>query len=294
MQTLAGKIAVITGSTHGFGYTLAHEMLLAGATVVISGRSPEALAQTVEELRSRGEVSGFDCDVRDEKQVYALAGKTLEKYGRIDIWVNNAGYSAGSGMVLDVPPAMILDMFLANDLGTYYGTQAALHHMLERKTGVLVNLYGAGSNGKAASPTGMYATTKAWITSFTRSLASEIRNSGVQVIGFSPGMMLTGMLTQPVVFGERGKEKMSRFSFVLRFLAKPPEIAAGQLVRVLAKNKREFVEIHVMKPWTPLLGLIRVGWENLTKTGTRPEYFARYVDAYRPDFRQTQENPEEV
>ena len=284
MVQLKDNVVVITGSTRGFGYSLAQEMLKAGATVVISGRSAQALEASLNELKALGQVAGFTCDVRDEKQVYALARQVVQQFGRIDIWVNNAGYSAGSGVVLDIPPEKIVDMFMANDMGTYYGAQAALHYMLPRKTGTLVNLYGAGSNGKSASPMGMYATTKSWITSFTRTLAVEMRGSGVKLLAFSPGMMLTGMLDNPTVFGERGKERMKNFGFVLRFLVKPPEVAAKALVEKLASNRKEFTEYHVMKPWTPLLGLLRVSWENLTKTGKTPEYTLHYEEAYQPEF----------
>jgi NAD(P)-dependent dehydrogenase (short-subunit alcohol dehydrogenase family) len=168
-------------------------------------------------------------------------------------------------------------------MGTFYGTQAALHFMLPSRQGTLVNIYGAGSNGKAASPMGMYATTKMWITSFTRTLAVEIKGSGVQLLGFSPGMMLTDMLANPTVIGERGKEKMKNFGFVLRFLSKPPEVAAKMLVDSLAKNRKEFAEVYVMKPWTPMLGLLRVAWENITKTGKTPEYNLQYEEAYQPE-----------
>ena len=282
MPDLKDKIVVITGSTRGFGYVLAEELLNAGATVVISGRFQPALDQSLKSLQGLGQVVGWTCDVREETHVYALAKKTIEKFGRIDIWVNNAGYSAGSGVLLDIHPFQVLDMFLANDMGTLYGTQAAMHYMLPLKQGTLVNIYGAGSNGKAASPMGMYATTKMWITSFTRTLALENKGSGVKILAFSPGMMLTDMLANPVVIGERGKEKMKNFDFVLRFLVKPPQFAAKMLVDALAKNTREFVEIHAMKPWTPMLGLLRVAWENLTKTGKIPEHTLHYEDAYKP------------
>ncbi len=277
------KIVVITGSTRGFGFTLAQELLKAGATVVISGRSQQALENSLNSLKAGGQVAGWSCDVREEKQVYALAHQTVEKFGRIDVWVNNAGYSAGSGVVLDIRSEQVIDMFLANDMGTFYGTQAALHYMLPRKAGSLVNIYGAGSNGKAASPMGMYATTKIWITSFTRTLATEIKGSGVKVLAFSPGMMLTDMLANPTVVGQRGKDKMKNFGFVLRFLVKPPSVAAKLLVVTLATNRKEFAEIHVMKPWTPLLGLLRVAWENITKTGKTPEYTLHYEEAYKPE-----------
>jgi NAD(P)-dependent dehydrogenase (short-subunit alcohol dehydrogenase family) len=277
------KVTVITGSTRGFGYAIAEELLKAGAAVVITGRKDDALQQAIKSLRTHGQVSGWLCDVRDEKQVYALARNIFEKYGRIDIWINNAGYSSAAGMVLDIPPQQAIDMFLANDMGTLYGTQAALHFMLPRREGTLVNIYGAGSNGKASSPTGLYAASKAWVTSFTRTLAVEIKGSGVQLVAFSPGMMLTDMLTSPTVIGEKAKEKMKSFGFVLRFLGKSPHESARKLVQVLEKNHREFTEYRALKPWTPFVGLIRVGWENITKTGKRPEFEIHYKQGYTPE-----------
>ncbi len=154
--------------------------------------------------------------------------------------------------------------------------------MLERKDGILVNLYGAGSSGKTSSPMGMYATTKAWITSFTRTLAKEMKGTSVKIIGFSPGMRLTDMLANPVVYGERGKETMKNYDFVLRFLCKPPQVAAKELVKKLVLNRKEFAEVHVMKPWTPMLGLLRVTWENITKTGKTPAYELHYEESYKP------------
>ncbi len=279
---LKNQIIVITGSTRGFGFVAARELLKAGAAVVVSGRSQEALDRVIKSLAELGNVTGWTCDVREEEQVYALARRTIERFGRIDVWINNAGYSAGSGITLDIHPEKVIDMFLSNDMGTFYGTQAALHYMLKRKDGMLINLYGAGSNGKAASPMGMYATTKAWITSFTRTLAKEMKGTGVKIIAFSPGMMATDMLVNPVVFGKRGKERMKNFDFVLRFLVKPPEVAAKVLVKVITNNRKEFAEIHVMKPWTPMLGLLRVTWENITKTGKTPKYELHYEEPYRP------------
>jgi len=283
MPPIKDKVVVITGSTRGFGYEIASEMLKAGAVVVVSGRSQKTVDSTVHSLKETGRVDGFACDVRDEKQVYALARQVVEKYGNIDIWVNNAGYSAGSGVVLDIHPNQIIDMFLSNDMGTYYGTQAALHYMMPRKEGTLVNVYGAGSNGKSASPMGMYATTKIWITSFTRTLATEVKGSGIKILAFSPGMMSTDMLVNPTIIGERGREKMKNFGFVLRFLVKPPQYAAKLLVHTVQTNRKEFAEINVMKPWTPMLGLLRVAWENITKTGKEPEFTLHYEEAYKPE-----------
>jgi len=284
MNTLKDKIVVITGSTRGFGYAIAESMVKAGATVAITGRSREALEHALNGLQSKGRVSGFVLDVREEEQIYKLVEDVIQEFGRIDIWVNNAGYSNAAGMMLDMDPQDALDMFMSNDLGVLLCTQAIMHYMLPRKQGLLVNIYGNGSFLRPASPTGLYGATKAWITSFTRSLAKELKDSGVQILGFSPGMMTTDMLTSPNVVGEHGREMLKNFGFVLRFLGRPAQYAADELVKAIVSHRKEFKEIKLFKPWTPMLGLMRVGWENLTKTGKTPEFELHYQPAYQSKY----------
>ncbi|MEP6895088.1 MAG: SDR family oxidoreductase, partial [Chloroflexota bacterium] len=269
-EQLKDKIVVITGSTRGYGYAIAEALLKAGAIVVVTGRSADALQSAFNSLSGLGPVSGEQLDVTNEAQVYDVVEHVIQKFGRIDIWINNAGYSNAAGMMLDMNPQDALDMFMSNDLGVMRCTQAVMQHMLPRKQGMLVNIYGQGSFLRPASPTGLYGTTKAWLTSFTRTLAVELKDSGIQILGFSPGMMTTDMLTNPTVVGERGKEMMKNFGFVLRLLSWSPEYASDKLVKAIANHRKEFAEVQLFKPWTPLLRLIRVGWENLTKTGKTP------------------------
>lgn len=276
------KVVVITGSTRGFGYAIAEAMLKAGAVVVISGRSQDTLTQAMGSLVALGTVKGQICDVRNEEQVYALARFAVQSFGRIDSWINNAGYSSSAGLMMETHPQEAVDMFLANDMGTLYGSQAALHFMTQRGEGTLVNIYGNGSFLRPASPTGLYGATKAWVTSFTRSLAKELHGSGVKLIGYSPGMLLTDMLTHPVVIGERGKEMMKRYSFVLRLLANDPQKAAQRLVETIANNQKEFMEYRMLRPWTILFSLLRVRWEDLTKSGKTPEYTLGFKAPYKP------------
>ncbi|MDW8278278.1 MAG: SDR family oxidoreductase [Anaerolineales bacterium] len=278
---LKNRIIVITGSTRGLGFATAKACLAAGATVVLTGRNPQAVEQALTELHSPDRTAGFLVDVRDEAQVHRLAHQTIERFGRFDIWINNAGYSSAAGMILDMNPREALDMFLANDLGALYGTQAAMSHFLPRQTGTLVNIYGNGSFLRPATPVALYGATKAWLTSFTRSLARETAGSGIRIVGFSPGMMTTEMLTRPRVVGQKAHEQMKNFGFVLRFLSQPPEIPARKLVQLLASQQAGFVEYQMFKPWTPLLGLIRLGWENLTKTARTPTLVMQDEPAYR-------------
>ena len=279
-DTLKNKIIVITGSTRGFGLAIAREALKAGATLAITGRSQEAVDRVLKEFNSPDRTAGFVVDVREEAQVHGLASQVIQRFGRFDIWINNAGYSSAAGMLLDMNPREALDMFLSNDMGVMVGTQAAMAHFLPRKSGLLVNIYGNGSFLRPATPTALYGTTKAWLTSFTRSLAKENKGSGVQILGFSPGMMTTDMLTSPRVVGEQARQQLKNFGFVLRFLGRPAEEPARKLVAMLASNRKEFVEYQVFKPWTPMLGLLRVAWENITKTGKTPEFSLHIEDAY--------------
>ena len=281
MQTVKEKVIVITGSTRGFGYAIAEAMLEAGAIVAITGRNQVALEGALTHLQSKGRVSGFLLDVRSEAQIYKLVEEVLQAFGHIDIWINNAGYSNAAGLMLDMNPQDALDMFMANDLGVLRCTQAIMHYMLPRRQGLLVNIYGQGSFLQPASPTGLYGASKAWITSFTRTLAHELKGTGVQILGFSPGMMTTDMLTSPTVVGERGKEMLKNFGFVLRFLGKPARYAADKLVKAIEGDGKEFAEVKLFKPWTPLLGLLRVGWENLTGTGKTPEFELHEKEVYR-------------
>lgn len=284
MSKVKDQVVVVTGSTRGFGFAIADSLLEAGAIVAVTGRSQQAVERALTSLQPKGRVSGFVVDVRNEDQIYKLVDDVIAEFGRIDIWVNNAGYSNAAGMMLDMNPQDALDMFLSNDLGVLQCTQAIMRHMLPRKQGLLVNIYGNGSFLRPASPTGLYGASKAWITSFTRSLAKELKGSGVQILGFSPGMMTTDMLTSPIVVGERGKEMLKNFGFVLRFLGQPAKYAANKLVKAIASDNKEFAEVKLFKPWTPLLGLMSVGWENLTKTGKTPEFELHYQEAYQPKY----------
>jgi NAD(P)-dependent dehydrogenase (short-subunit alcohol dehydrogenase family) len=275
------RIVVITGATRGFGYSIAEQMLKAGAVVVITGRTEQSLRSALATLGSLGAVHGELLDVREEAQVYAVVERIISKLGRIDVWVNNAGYSSSAGMIVDSNPHEALDMFRTNDLGVIYCTQAVLAHMLPRREGMLVNMYGAGSFLRPATPTALYGATKAWLSSFTRSLGKELRGSGVKVLGFSPGMLLTDMLTSPRVVGEGAMQGMERYGFVLRLLAGRPRDAAVQLVRAVSSQQKDFAEVRLFKPWTPLLGMARIAWENTTRTGKTPEFELRYEPGYR-------------
>ena len=263
MGSLQDQTAVVTGSTRGFGYALAVELLKAGAKVVVSGRSQDGVDQTVRSLQPLGRVKGLACDVSIAEQVYALGRFVEAEVGPIELWINNAGTTPPAGGVIDFAPEEALATFQTNCLGVYNGTQTALYYMLPRRAGTLVQLYGRGSDLRPASPSGLYASTKAWITEFTRTLAAESRGTGVKIVAFSPGMMLTDMLDVKLVVGERVKETMKKMPMVLKALGLPPSIPAAELVRLLSSNEKEFVEYRFMRGWRAMAMIGRLMWMQL-------------------------------
>jgi NAD(P)-dependent dehydrogenase (short-subunit alcohol dehydrogenase family) len=212
MSKLRDQVAVVTGATRGFGYALAQELLKTGASVVICGREQGNVDKTVENLSPIGKVKGIACDVSVPEQVYSLGRFAAKEKGTIDIWINNAGHAPLPGSIIDFSPKEALNTFRTNCMGVYNGTQTAFYYMLPRKKGTLVNIYGRGSRLEASSPTGLYASSKAWVTEFTRTLAQDYKGSGVQIVAFSPGMMLTDLVTVHQMVGERVSTKSFMFT----------------------------------------------------------------------------------
>ncbi len=266
------KVAVITGSTRGFGHAVARALLAKGARVVISGRQQETVDRVVADLSRLGEVSGLACDVSQAEQVYALARHALERFGRLDIWVNNAGIAPPPGGILDFPPEEAERVFRVNGLGTLHGTQAAMAVMKRQGSGTIVNVYGRGSFLRPATPTGLYGASKAWVTAFTRTLAAESKDLPIRIIGFSPGMMTTDLLTDVrVVVGEIGARAMRTFPMVLQALANPPEVPAAELVRLLERNDNPFVEYRLMSGLRLINMLARLMWLRMHRKARAPE-----------------------
>jgi hypothetical protein len=85
------------------------------------------------------------------------------------------------------------------------------------------------------------------------------------------------------VIGERGKEMMKQYAFVLRFLGDDPKNAAQKLVETIAKNKKDFTEYRMLRPSKIMLRLLRARWKDFTKTGKTPEYTLHFTDAYKPE-----------
>lgn len=191
------KIIVITGSTKGIGYGLAEEFLKRGHKVVVSGRNQERLDKAVSMLAAKyhENVAGCLCDVarlEDHERLFAFA---KEKFGRVDIWINNAGVAHAMTNVWDLPLDVIQDAVNANVYGSIYGSRIAIKGMLEQGGGWIYNLEGFGSSGRTMAGLSVYGMTKAAAAYFSRSLAKEVASTPVKVATIQPGMVITDMVT---------------------------------------------------------------------------------------------------
>ena len=229
MTLMKEKVAVITGGTRGFGLSVTRAYTSEGAKVVVCSRSLESVERAVESLGSDGAwASGIPCDVSDQDQVQALADHAIKVFGGYDVWVNNAGITPPYGPTIHVEPEAFVRATRTNILGTYFGSLVAMRHFLRRGEGKLINILGAGDR-RPQPMQSAYASSKAWMLNFTRSLAEEYKDSGVGVFALNPGMMDTEMLLDvEVVAGF--EDRLEKFETVLRILSQQPEIPARKAV----------------------------------------------------------------
>ena len=209
---LLGKVAVITGGSRGLGLAIAQRYVTAGAKVVIASRSQSSVDAALKLLGAAGaQVAGMACDVADPAQVDALAKLAVEQFGKIDIWVNNAGISAPYGPTAHIASQDFISVINTNILGTYNGSVTALRYFVAQKSGKLINLLGRGDTGAIPMQNG-YSSSKVWVRNFTKVLAAEYKHSGVEVFGFNPGLVRTEMLSQVhAVSGYESKMNPLRF-----------------------------------------------------------------------------------
>jgi NAD(P)-dependent dehydrogenase (short-subunit alcohol dehydrogenase family) len=184
--------AVITGSTQGIGLGLAREFCRRGHNVVIAGRDPGRVQETLSTLGAeQGRAAGQTCDVSDRDQVQALWDLAKSEFGAVDIWINNAGLARTVWNILDVPQGDIETMVRTNMLGTINGCRVAATGMIEQGHGKLFNMLGGGSDGEYFFGMGIYGTTKRGLNYFTDALIKELKDTPLVIAKIRPGMIIT-------------------------------------------------------------------------------------------------------
>ena len=217
-------------------------------------------------LQNRGcRAAGLPCDVADATQVKALADLALSRFGRLDVWVNNAGLSAPYGPTLSVAPERFMQVIHTNIVGVYNGSFVAMQHFVGQGQGKLINIFGRGDKGPQPFQNA-YASSKYWVSSFTRALAKEYKDSGAEVIGYNPGLVITDLLTE--VEAAPGYEKqLQQLPRVVGWWGNPPAVPARKLVWLAsaATDGRTGLIVNELTAVKIVAGLARAGVRSLLR-----------------------------
>jgi glucose 1-dehydrogenase len=269
MGILDGKVAVVTGGSRGLGLAIARAMAAEGAAVVVASRSQSSVDDAVDQLKKMGgQAAGMTLDVSNLTQVEQLAELAVCQFGRLDIWVNNAGTAGAYGPTVDFDPKTFDCVVDTNIKGVYYGSRTAMAHFIKQGSGKLINLLGRGHE-KPVPFQNAYSASKAWVQSFTLALAVETRGSGAGVFAFNPGMVLTDLLTDVQVI-EGSENRLKNFPLVVRMLARPAEVPAKKVAWIAspATDGKTGEMINIFSPFSMISGLLREAFKKNSPTSS--------------------------
>lgn len=222
-------VIVVTGGTRGIGRGLVEEFARLGHRVAFCGTRPEAVREAGEGEGTFGMVA----DVADRTQVRGLWDAAVERFGRVDLWINNAGISHARRPVWELPAEEAARVVEVDLLGVVHGSAVAVAGMAGQDGGGHVwNMEGLGSDGRIVPGLAVYGAGKRAVTYLTRAMAKEVPD-GVSVGLLSPGMVTTDLLTYGYDEAER-----ARAARVFAILADPVGTVAPWLARqALARTR---------------------------------------------------------
>jgi len=199
---LKDRVAIVTGAGRGIGREIALGLAREGAAVVAAARTLTEIESTAGEIVSRGGAAiAMPVDVSNAQQVDALARAALDRFGRIDVLVNNAGTFGPIGPLISNDSETWVNTIMVNLVGTFLCTRAVLPGMVERRRGKIINLSGGGAASSRPNFTA-YAASKAAIIRFTESVAKEVADHNVQVNAMAPGPVFTRLTESILRAGE--------------------------------------------------------------------------------------------
>jgi NAD(P)-dependent dehydrogenase (short-subunit alcohol dehydrogenase family) len=230
-------VVLITGALTGIGRATALAFARQGNRLVVSGRKQDAGEALAAELRTLGADAEFvPADVRNENDVHRLVDRTVERFGRLDVAVNNAGTEGKPGSVVEQTAESYAATFDTNVLGTLLSLKHELRAMTAQGSGSIVNISSTYGH-EGAKGASVYAGSKHAVEGITKSAALEAAASGVRVNAVAPGPTETGMLNRFTGTAERKAALMA--GVPLGRIGRPDEIA--RTIVFLASDAASFV-----------------------------------------------------
>ena len=233
---LKGKVVVITGSTRGIGRAIARSCAQQGARVIISSRKESAVKETCETFQKENfKVSGIKADVAVNADLIKLFKHSLETWGKIDIWINNAGLSAGMRFFDELSEEEVKEIVDVNITGTMQASRIIIPYFIKQKKGILINMGGMGSKGEKSPHLTAYAATKAAVASFTRNLAEEYKGNPISIHMIIPGMVETDFYND-IKVSPKLTEDLQNLPYALEAFGVPIEEVGKLCVEIAAQE----------------------------------------------------------
>lgn len=192
---LKDKIAIITGASSDIGSDMSKRFVNEGATVVMLGRNINSLEKARLAIKNNESAVSMTCDITDDSQILSVVEQVVDKYGRIDILVNNAAKINDAIHFHEMKDSDILDLVNTNILGTFKITKAVIPKMLDIKNGCIINI-GSISSERAIPRVhlAVYSATKAALAMFTKSIAVEYARRNIRCNCLNLGIINAGMI----------------------------------------------------------------------------------------------------
>jgi NAD(P)-dependent dehydrogenase (short-subunit alcohol dehydrogenase family) len=239
---LTNKVVVVTGGGRGVGRGIARAMATAGGKVVVAGRTPERLREVVTEIRDFGvEALDVPTDITRPAEVAALVARTLDAFGALDCWVNNAGSANNEdvGPLIELTEPQWDAVVDLNLKWTFFAAQAAARAMT--RGGSIINI--SSRSGSQPNPmTGHYGAAKAGVDNLTATMAVEWGHMGIRVNAVAPGVVLT---EAPVAMDRPSRRRRQLETIPLRRLGTVDDI--GALCVYLASDEASWVTGEVIQ-----------------------------------------------
>ncbi|HLJ86556.1 MAG TPA: 3-oxoacyl-[acyl-carrier-protein] reductase [Candidatus Angelobacter sp.] len=239
MAGVAGRVALVTGASQGIGRACALALAEGGASVALAARNEEKLAQVAKEITDKGgQAATFRMDVSNEDEAKAAVKAAIERFGKIEILVNNAGVTRDT-LLMRMKRAEWDSVLQTNLGGAFFCTQAAIGSMVRQRWGRIISITSVfGQTGQAGQAN--YSASKAGLIGFTMAVAREVASRNITVNAVAPGYIETAM-TEGL-----SDELKSKVSEMIPLGRAGSDMDIAHAVKFLASEEAGYITGHVL------------------------------------------------